>query len=192
MAIFKCFSVNLKWLSITVQHSDHLSHLFGDQMVSQHHLALAFRRAVWHTPLCSQRRPVTRCTVGRWCQSCCLNATASPMSPMVWTACTVSTTTAFNGTSSLHTLASFCPQGTTVHTSCRWSTAGEQLLLCSVCSGGSGKFSDGWPDGATRPPWSSLWGGPPCKPKKHTNVSSSFQKKHACLCVNEDIIYFMS
>lgn len=48
------------------------------------------------------------------------------MSPMAWTACTVSTTITLKGTSSLHTLASFCPRDTTARTSCRSSTAGEE------------------------------------------------------------------
>ena len=101
-------------------------------------LSSCFHRAVWNTPLCWQRRPATRCTVARWCQSCCLSATMSRMSPTVWTACTVSTTITVRGTSSLHTLALFCPRDTTVHTSCPSSTAGEDShtanCLCAAFS----------------------------------------------------------
>lgn len=82
-------------------------------------------RAVWHTPLCLQRRPATRCTVGRWCQSCCLSAMASRTCPMAWTACTVSTTITLKGTSSHQTLALFYLQDTIAHTSCQLSMAGE-------------------------------------------------------------------
>ena len=95
-----------------------------------------FCRPVWSIPLCSQRPPVTRCTVGRWCQSCCSSATASRTSPTAWTACTVSTTVTLTVASVQPTPASFCPRDTTALTSCLSSTAGEdshKLPLYFMC-----------------------------------------------------------
>ena len=97
-------------------------------------LSPCFCRAVCHNPSSWQRRPATRCTAGRWCQSCCLSVTTSRTSPMEWTVCTVSTTITPKGASSRLTPASFCPQDTTVHTSCRSLMAGEEAFyMWSVC-----------------------------------------------------------
>lgn len=97
-----------------------------------------FWRAASHNLLYWRRHPATRCTVGRWCQSCCLSAITFRTSPTEWTLCTASASTTHKGTSSLHTPASFCPQDTTVRTSCLSSMGGEEwwetLLLLLHCS----------------------------------------------------------